>query len=124
MKKVTTFSERQNAITMKFRPYIPSLKNRITVKTSPALLALLLVTIPASLALAGEDTRYYDRSGRYQGRATTNTANPKQKSLYDPHGRYVGRVMTDDKGNARVYDQHGKYMGRTTGSPTLPDKTK
>jgi hypothetical protein len=103
--------------------------NRIYNRTSfgcliPALLALLLVALLASLVFAGQETRLYDASGRYQGRATTNTANPQQKSLYDQHGRYVGRVMTDDKGNARMYNQHGKYMGRTTGSPTPPDKTK
>ena len=79
----------------------------------------LLVLFAAALfgppALAGDEARIYDAKGRYQGRATTNTANPQQKSLYDAKGRYIGRVMTDDQGNARVYDQHGKYQGRATG---------
>jgi hypothetical protein len=75
------------------------------------------VALTASLARAGEDTRVYDAQGRYQGRATTNTANPKQQSLYDPHGRYLGRVMRDENGTARVYDAHGRYQGRSTGGP-------
>ncbi|OLN27728.1 hypothetical protein DVDV_1982 [Desulfovibrio sp. DV] len=83
----------------------------------PALLALLLVASFATLAPAGDQTRLYDAKGRYQGRATTNTANPGQKNLYDPHGRYVGRVMTDDNGNTRVYDAHGRYQGRATQRP-------
>lgn len=94
------------------------------MRTTAALLALLLVALLSSLALAGDDTRLYDASGRYQGRATTNTANPQQKSLYDPHGRYVGRVMTSPDGSARVYDQHGKYMGRATGSEYFSGKSK
>lgn len=97
--------------------------NRVYNRTTfgcllPVLLALLLVTLLASLAFAGQETRLYDAQGRYQGRATTNTANPKQKSLYDAKGRYVGRVMTDENGNARMYDQHGRYLGQATGSPS------
>ena len=76
-------------------------------------MGLALVAVPA--ALAGQETRVYDAKGRYQGRATTNTANPRQQNLYDAKGHYVGRVMTDRNGNARLYDQHGKYQGRATG---------
>lgn len=68
-----------------------------------------------SLALAAEETRFYDAKGRYQGRETTNTANQQQKSLYDAKGHYVGRVMTDQNGNARYYDNHGRYQGRSSG---------
>lgn len=75
------------------------------------LVACLLVP---SLALAAEETRLYDAQGRYQGRATTNTANPQQKTIYDAKGNYVGRVMTDQNGNARYYDNHGRYQGRST----------
>lgn len=78
--------------------------------------ALGLAAVPA--ALAGQEARVYDAQGRYQGRATTNAASPRQQNLYDAQGRYVGRVMTDDNGNARVYDQHGKYQGRATGWPS------
>ena len=78
------------------------------------LLILCLLVIPAA-AFAAEESRIYDAQGRYKGRATTNAANPQQKSLYDEHGKYQGRVMTDDKGNSRIYDNHGKYMGRATG---------
>lgn len=84
------------------------------------ILAALLVFALASPALAGQDARFYDASGRYQGRATTNTANPQQQSVYDASGRYQGRVMTSPDGSARVYDQHGKYMGRATGWPAQP----
>jgi hypothetical protein len=87
------------------------------------MLAFAAIGVLASLASAGQETRLYDAQGRCQGRASTNTANPKQKSLYDRHGRYVGRVMTDDNGDARLYDQHGKYLGRGTGAPTPPGKT-
>lgn len=87
------------------------------------ILVLAAIGALASLARAGQETRLYDAQGRSQGRASTNTANPKQKSLYDRHGRYVGRVMTDDNGDARLYDQHGKYLGRATGAPTPPNKT-
>lgn len=83
-------------------------------------LALLLAALPASLAQAGDATRFYDASGRYQGRASMNTANPKQKSLYDPQGRYLGRVMTDKSGNARLYDKQGRFLGHTTKSPAQP----
>jgi hypothetical protein len=93
------------------------------MKIVGCLLALAL-TFPASLALAGDEARLYDAQGRYQGRATTDTANPKQQSVYDAHGKYVGRVMTDDKGNARVYDQHGKYRGRATGWQTKTSSNK
>lgn len=75
------------------------------------ILALILVGTVASTALA-DDIRYYDASGRYQGRASTSTSDPRQQRLYDPQGRYQGRVMTDQDGNARMYDAQGKYMGR------------
>lgn len=84
------------------------------MRTIVCLLALVMA-LPPTFALAGDEAHVYDAQGRYQGRATTDTANPKQKSLYDAKGRYIGRVMTDDKGNARVYDQHGKYQGRVSG---------
>lgn len=85
-----------------------------------ALLALLLAALPASLAQAGDATRFYDASGRYQGRTSTNTANPKQKNLYDHQGRYLGRAMTDENGNARHYDRQGRFLGQTTESPGQP----
>lgn len=94
--------------------------NRTTVGCLlPALAGLLLVALLAGMAFAGDETRYYDAQGRYQGRSTTNTANPQQKSLYDAQGRYVGRVMTDGNGNSRVYDQHGNYRGRATGRTNI-----
>ena len=83
-----------------------------------AVMGLALVASPD--VLAGQEARVYDAKGRYQGRATTNTANPRQQNLYDAKGRYVGRVMTDSNGNARLSDQHGKYPGRATGSQGGP----
>ena len=83
----------------------------------PVGLALLLAALLPSLAQAGDADRFYDASGRYLGRTSTNTANPKQKSLYDPQGRYLGRVMTDENGITRRYDRQGRFLGQTTGSP-------
>lgn len=92
------------------------------VALSVFVLAFALAAIFPPFAHAAEESSIYDAKGRYQGRATTNTANPQQKSLYDAKGRYVGRVMTDSNGNARVYDNHGKYQGRSTGWPTTKSK--
>lgn len=82
----------------------------------------LFVLLPA-LARAGQETRYYDRSGRYQGRATINTANPSQQSLYDAHGRYLGRAMTKPDGSVKVYDAGGRFQGSSLPSrPAQPKK--
>lgn len=70
------------------------------------------------MVLAGQagEQRLYGPDGRYEGRATPDAANPRQKSLYDDSERYVGRVMTDPAtGETRAYDAHGKFFGRTTG---------
>ena len=85
----------------------------------------ILVMLAPGPALAGRDgeERYYDREGRYEGRATPDAADPRQKSLYGPHGEYQGRVMTSPDGSSRVYDQHGNYVGRTTGG-RLPETKK
>jgi hypothetical protein len=89
------------------------------------LTAAIVVTLAAGPVLAGQEgeTRLYGPSGEYQGRATPDAANPRQKSLYGPRGEYLGRAMTDDQGNARVYDQHGRYMGRTSGN-RMPEPSK
>ncbi len=81
------------------------------------LTAAVLVALAAGPVLAGQEgeTRYYGPDGRYEGRATPDAANPRQKSLYGPRGEYQGRVMTAPDGSSHVYDQHGRYMGRTTG---------
>lgn len=81
----------------------------------------LFVLFPA-LAHAGQETRYYDASGRYQGRATTNTANPSQQSIYDASGRYLGRAMTKPDGSVKVYDAGGRFQGSTL--PGRQPKTK
>ncbi|WP_428565439.1 MAG: hypothetical protein ACP59X_04345 [Solidesulfovibrio sp. DCME] len=90
-----------------------------------AFLAFLGMVLAAGPVLAGQEgeQRFYGPSGRYEGRATPDAANDRQKSLYDASGRYVGRVMTDQDGNARVYDQHGKYVGRSSGD-RMPDPKK
>lgn len=89
------------------------------------LTAAVLVALAAGPALAGQggEERYYGPDGKYEGRATPDAANPRQKSLYGPRGEYRGRVMTDDNGDAKVYDQHGRYLGRASGGQ-VPDKPK
>lgn len=81
----------------------------------------LAVLLPA-LAYAGQETHHYGPQGQYQGRATTNSANPSQQSVYDNHGNYVGRVMTSPDGQQRFYDNHGNYKGRATTWPTNTKK--
>lgn len=73
---------------------------------------------------AGQEMYYYNSRGQYQGRATTDTANPRQQSIYDNHGNYVGRVMTSPDGQQRFYDNHGNYMGRATTWPTTQPRKK
>ena len=90
------------------------------------LTAAVLVLVAAGPALAGQDgeERMYGAHGEYQGRATPDGANPRQKSLYDEHGAYKGRLMTDpNTGETRAYDNHGKHLGRTTGGQ-VPDQKK
>jgi hypothetical protein len=84
-----------------------------------------MIILAAGPALAGQEgeTRLYGPSGEYQGRATPDAANPKQKSLYGPRGEYLGRAMTDESGHTRVYDQHGKYLGRSAGG-RMPEQKK
>ena len=72
----------------------------------------LAIALPVCACAAGNETHYYGPRGQYQGRATTNTANPSQQSVYDSHGNYRGRVMTGSDGTTRAYDQHGNYLGR------------
>ena len=91
------------------------------MNTAKSFILALSVLLPA-LAYAGQETRYYDRSGQYQGRATTNTANPSQQSLYDAHGRYLGRAMTKPDGSVKYYDNHGRFMG--SGLPSRPTQPK
>ncbi|EHJ49513.1 hypothetical protein DFW101_3517 [Solidesulfovibrio carbinoliphilus subsp. oakridgensis] len=74
-------------------------------------IAAAAVLLFASLAFAKDETHFYDAKGHYRGRATTNTANPRQKSLYDSRGNYLGRVMTLPDGTERVYDSKGNYQG-------------
>ncbi len=75
--------------------------------------AACLFILPA-LANASDEVHFYDAKGHYQGRATTNTANPQQKSLYTRDGKYIGRAMTGSDGTVRIYDNHGNYRGRTS----------
>ena len=54
------------------------------------------------------NTRYYDRSGRYIGRAEKSGSNVR---YYDSRGAYAGRAETSG-GNTRYYDSRGSYSGR------------
>lgn len=77
------------------------------------ILAACLFILPF-VALAAEETHFYGPQGQYRGRATTDAANPQQKSLYTRDGKYIGRAMTGSDGTVRIYDQHGNYRGRTS----------
>ncbi len=143
---------------MKFGPRIPSLRQRLAARTSPArfirhslglkaprgwgwitnpkkaaynrvynrttfgcllpvLLVMLLVALLAGWALAGtgqsqpRDAKYYDASGRYQGR-TTNDGHGQTKT-YDRSGRYQGRTVRQGR-TIKIYDRSGRYQGRVT----------
>ena len=48
------------------------------------------------------DGRYYDDSGRYQGRVDSSGRH------YDSSGRYLGR----EDANGRFYDNTGRYRGQ------------
>ncbi|MHC1792132.1 hypothetical protein [Solidesulfovibrio sp.] len=79
-----------------------------------AMLILCLLAVPVA-AHAAEESRIYDAKGHYQGRATTNTANPQQQNFYSPKGEYLGRSMTKDDGSVRFYGPDGSYRGRSSG---------
>lgn len=86
--------------------------------------AVVLVAGPVLAEQASKEQHFYGPDGRYEGRATPDAANARQKSLYDAKGRYVGRVMADPAtGEARVYDNHGNYLGRTSGG-WMPEQKK
>lgn len=73
--------------------------------TIAALLSLICFPATAHDVLRHhDDGRYYDNSGRYQGRVDANGRH------YDSSGRYLGRE--DD--NGRFYDQSGRYQGRVS----------
>lgn len=78
------------------------------------IIAAAIVLLFSSLALAGEETRYYDVRGGYQGRATTDPAIPNQQILRGQHGEYLGHTAQTPSGDVIVRDQHGNYMGRAT----------
>lgn len=80
----------------------------------PILAALVLAP---TFAHAGNETHYYGPQGRYQGRATVNSANPSQQSIYSNKGEYLGRVMTKPDGSVKFYDNHGRFQGSS-----LPSK--
>lgn len=83
--------------------------------TLTAAVAVLLACGPALAGQEGEQ-RVYGPDGRYAGRTSVDSANPRQESVYDQHGAYKGRIMTDPAtGESRVYDQHGKFLGRASG---------
>ncbi len=97
--------------------------NRIYNRTTfgcllPALLALLLVALVASLALAGQSD-VYGPQGQYQGRIVQNPGNPRQKDVYGPTGAYQGRIVErpGDTGQADVYGPTGGYQGTTQEQP-------
>jgi YD repeat-containing protein len=58
-----------------------------------------------------QDAKYYDASGRYQGRTTSDGRG--QAKTYDKTGRYQGKAVR--QGNTvKLYDKSGRYIGRAT----------
>jgi len=95
--------------------------NRVYNRTTwgcllPVLLGLLLVALFGGWALAANtettqprDAKLYDRSGRYQGRVTSNGHG--QAKTYDKSGQYQGKAVR--QGNTiKLYDKSGHYIGR------------
>ncbi len=83
-----------------------------------AILAALLLTAAPLAALAGNagdtqprDAKYYDRSGRYQGRATSDGRGQTKSS--DRSGRYQGKAVRQGH-SIKMYDKSGRYQGRVT----------
>ncbi len=95
--------------------------NRVYNRTTwgcllPVLLGLLLVTLLAGWGLGANaetppprDAKVYDRSGRYQGRVTSDGHG--QAKTYDKSGHYRGKAVRQGK-SIKIYDKSGRYIGR------------
>lgn len=64
------------------------------------IISLFSMFVLGTYAIAAE--RYYDDSGRYQGRMTEDGRG------YNKQGQYQGRISE----NGRMYDKSGRYQGR------------
>jgi len=83
-----------------------------------SILAVLVLTTAPLAALAGEtsdtqsrDVKYYDASGRYQGRTTSDGRG--QAKSYDKSGHYQGKAVRQGH-SIKIYDKSGRYQGRVT----------
>ena len=56
--------------------------------------------IPTS-KLATDDTKIYDRYGKYKGKITI------EGKIFNPYGKYKGKITKDGK----IYSPYGKYLG-------------
>lgn len=74
---------------------------------------VLAATLPVLAASHNDapprDAKLYDRSGRYQGRVTSDGHG--QARSYDKSGRYQGKAVRQGK-SIKLYDKSGRYVGR------------
>jgi len=90
-----------------------------TRRTIASILTALVLAATAPLttmaASSGDtpqqDAKYYDASGRYQGR-TTRSGQGQTKS-YDKSGHYQGKTVRQGH-SIKIYDKSGHYQGRVT----------
>lgn len=91
----------------------------MTVRHLLAAILAMLVLAAAPLPVLAADTqtppprdaKLYDRSGRYQGRVTSDGHG--QAKSYDKSGHYQGKAVRQGK-SIKLYDKSGHYIGRVT----------
>lgn len=64
-----------------------------------------VISLLFTVAMPAKAERFYDETGKYQGRVQDNGR------IYDEQGRYQGRIERN-----RLYDEAGEYRGRIQGS--------
>jgi hypothetical protein len=87
------------------------------------LIVLGLTVLTASAAGADPSYRFYDRSGRYEGRAEPVPYSQGEYRFYDRSGEYQGRAepVPYGQGEYRFYDSKGRFQGRSVPTPgTVP----
>lgn len=72
-----------------------------------ALIALIWAL--ATAAMADDTIRYYDKHGRYMGKAEQSGHNTVRR--YDKRGRYMGKDVQSGH-TVRRYDSKGRLKGR------------
>jgi len=69
---------------------------------------IVLIWALATTAIADDTIRYYDKNGRYTGKAVIHG---KEKRYYDKNSRYIGKDKQSDH-TVRHYDNQGRLEGR------------